>query len=48
MSGDTFTYSGSNLAWQARLCFFIGITANAGALFGSIVTYFILFLLILF
>ncbi|KAJ9055667.1 Vacuolar protein sorting-associated protein 68 [Entomophthora muscae] len=36
IKGESFTYSGSSLAWKARLILFFGITANAGACIGAI------------
>ena len=35
--GDSFAYSGSNMAFKARLMLFFGVTCIAGSLFGSIV-----------
>jgi hypothetical protein len=34
--GEAFSYSGSQLAWKARLALFFGITCEVGSLFGAI------------
>jgi hypothetical protein len=35
LSGDSFSYSGSGVAWKARLVLFLGFALMAGGLAGS-------------
>ncbi|KAF2206989.1 hypothetical protein CERZMDRAFT_51998 [Cercospora zeae-maydis SCOH1-5] len=36
LSGDTFAYSGDNVAWKARVVLFMGFAAMAGGLAGGV------------
>lgn len=36
LSGDSFSYSGSGVAWKARLVLFLGFALMAGGLAGSV------------
>ena len=37
LSADSFSYSGSGVAWKARLVLFLGFALMAGGLAGSVV-----------
>ena len=38
LSADSFSYSGSGVAWKARLVLFLGFALMAGGLAGSVVS----------
>ncbi|CAJ2508032.1 Uu.00g092180.m01.CDS01 [Anthostomella pinea] len=39
LSGDSFSYSGSGVAWKARVVLFLGFAALAGGMAGGIVVF---------
>lgn len=42
LSADSFSYSGSGVAWKARLVLFLGFALLAGGLAGSVVSFYFL------
>lgn len=44
LSADSFSYSGSGVAWKARFVLFLGFALLAGGLAGSVVSLSSLFL----
>ena len=40
LSADSYSYSGTGVAWKARLVLFLGFALMAGGLAGSVVRYF--------
>ena len=39
LSADSYSYSGTGVAWKARLVLFLGFALMAGGLAGSVVSY---------